>query len=194
MILMISNLGPTPNPTVQYRSDISPAGQRGNTLSPPIITEGPVRITSDQHLRHDTAKPEPQTIVPQHISTLLPLFSGNTLYKNLLKDIILYLGKQYSDQSLVTFPWHNLLPEFPTSTPLKQSQNSLFERPQTTDGADKQNGHGNGGNHHDAHNGGRPNRPNQGQNNQGRADGHKLNGHTNGNVKYYYKTCNTINE
>lgn len=174
----LDSLGPTPNPTVQYRSDISPAGQRGNTLSPPIITEGPVRITSDQHLRHDTAKPEPQTIVPQHISTLLPLFSG----------------KQYSDQSLVTFPWHNLLPEFPTSTPLKQSQNSLFERPQTTDGADKQNGHGNGGNHHDTHNGGRPNRPTQGQNNQGRTDGHKLNGHTNGNVKYYYKTCNTINE
>ena len=110
-------------------------------------------------------------------------------------DIILYLGKQYSDQSLVTFPWHNLLPEFPTSTPLKQSQNSLFERPQTTDDrGDKQNGHGhgNGGNHHE--NGGRPNRPTQGQNNQGRADGHKLNGHTNGNVKYYYKTSNITNE
>ena len=93
----------------------------------------------------------------------------------------------------MTFPWHNLLPEFPTSTPLKQSQNSLFERPQTTDDrGDKQNGHGHGNGGHE--NGGRPNRPTQGQNNQGRADGHKLNGHTNGNVKYYYKTSNIINE
>ena len=66
-----------PTPTVQYmRSDISPAGHRSlSPGAPPIITDGPLRI-NDQHLRHETAKPEPTIVNPQHISNLLPLFQG----------------------------------------------------------------------------------------------------------------------
>ena len=91
----IYDLGPTPDLKVYpNRTEVSPAGR----ISPPRIAGG------RQILSQDTAKPEPQTIqtYPTHISSLLPT--------------IVSCPTKFVTHSKRSWPWHNLLPEFPSKT------------------------------------------------------------------------------
>ena len=127
--------GPTPDQVSNRphlsRSEVSPAGR----ISPPMIAGRTV-------LNQDTAKPEPQIqSYSPHISTLLPT--------------IVSCPAKFVSHAKRSWPWHNLLPEFPSTAaaagnavktePNNQQQDPSNQGPfdnlrQNGTGGDKRNG------------------------------------------------------
>ena len=81
----------TPDQHVKFgRSEVSPAARMH---SPPKINAG--RVTT---LSQNTAKPEPQCVQSYPITSLLPTI----------------VSTKFIPQNKKSWPWHNLLPEFPS--------------------------------------------------------------------------------
>merc|ERR1719394_368866 len=85
------SLATTPDQHVKFgRSEVSPAARMH---SPPKINAG--RVTT---LSQNTAKPEPQCVQSYPITSLLPTI----------------VSTKFIPQNKKSWPWHNLLPEFPS--------------------------------------------------------------------------------
>ena len=97
----------------------------------------------------------------------------------------LYSGNQYKKEQ-VSYPWHHLLPELPCSTPLKPSPNSSFEPPQNNE-YQKERGGPNRNFDSETRGGYKPNGNGNHPNIAGNGTENGLNGHSNGNVRYYIK-------